>query len=123
MSNATRVVQYGLGPIGLECVRTVLRKQETGLVELVGAIDIDPEKVGKDVAELIGRPELTGILVRADRAVAPSEIKPDVVIDTTAAVQELAHKQLFECVRAGAHVISTTEERSFPHDGATHLTA
>lgn len=123
MSNTIRVVQYGLGPIGLECVRTVLRKQETGLVELVGAIDIDPEKVGKDVAELIGRPELTGILVRDDSAVALSEIKPDVVIHTTASFLELVHKQLFECVRAGARVISSTEELSFPYDRHPELSS
>lgn len=37
-----RVIQYGLGPIGIETARVVLKR--SGL-KLVGAVDIDPEKV------------------------------------------------------------------------------
>ncbi|HDH09697.1 MAG TPA: dihydrodipicolinate reductase, partial [Chloroflexi bacterium] len=45
------VIQYGLGPIGSELARLVVRRK--GL-ELVGGLDIDPAKVGKDVGQVIG---------------------------------------------------------------------
>ena len=51
MPERTRVIQYGLGPIGSATARHVVER--AGL-ELVGGVDIDPAKVGKDVGEVIG---------------------------------------------------------------------
>ena len=51
MPDPIRVVQYGLGPIGQSTVQTVLDKAASEQIQLVGAIDIDPEKVGRDVAD------------------------------------------------------------------------
>lgn len=38
------VIQYGLGPIGCSTARTILSRAN---LELVGAVDIDPAKVGR----------------------------------------------------------------------------
>ena len=46
-----RAIQYGIGPIGASIVK-LLREKES--VEIVGAIDTDPNKVGKDLGEVIG---------------------------------------------------------------------
>ena len=43
MSSALRVVSFGLGPIGLAAARLALQKTS---IQLVGAIDVDPAKVG-----------------------------------------------------------------------------
>ena len=51
VSENTRVIQYGLGPIGSAVARHVVER--AGL-ELVGGVDIAPDKVGKDVGEAIG---------------------------------------------------------------------
>jgi 4-hydroxy-tetrahydrodipicolinate reductase len=111
-----RIVQYGIGPIGLECLRTVLAKEGTGLVKLVGAIDIDPEKAGRDVAELLQLDEVTGIEVQEDASEVLRNVRPDVVIHTTSSFLDRVHGQLLDCVRFGAHVVSSTEELSFPYD-------
>lgn len=116
MDKPIRVVQYGVGPIGQECLRTVLKKQETGLVELVGAIDIDPEKIGKDVSEIVGRDNPTGVVIREDAADVLAEITPDVVLHTTSSFLDRVHRQVIQCVEQGVHVISSTEELSFPYD-------
>ena len=116
MDKPIRVVQYGVGPIGQECLRTVLAKQDTGLVELVGAIDIDPEKAGKDVAEIIGHESKTGVAIREDALAVLKETKPDVVLHTTSSFLDRVHKQVAQCVEHGVHVISSTEELSFPYD-------
>ena len=46
MPNKTRVIQYGLGPIGAAVAKLVTEREN---LELVGGVDVDPAKVGKDV--------------------------------------------------------------------------
>jgi hypothetical protein len=46
-----RVVIVGLGPIGAAVARQVVERKG---FQLVGAVDIDPQKVGRDVAEVLG---------------------------------------------------------------------
>ncbi len=65
MSEKIRVLQFGLGPIGQACVRTLVEKAG---VELTGAVDIDPAKVGKDVGDVVGLKTKLGIAVRSDAA-------------------------------------------------------
>ena len=80
MPSAVRVVSFGLGPIGLAAARLALQKTS---IQLVGAIDIDPKKVGQDLGELLelGRP--TGVLVEADAEQALQRLKPDVMLHCT----------------------------------------
>ncbi len=52
MPQIIRVIQYGLGPIGGAMARHVTER--AGL-ELVGGVDVDPRKAGKDLGEMIGR--------------------------------------------------------------------
>jgi 4-hydroxy-tetrahydrodipicolinate reductase len=117
MNTPLRVVQYGLGPIGQATARTVLNKEATGSMTLVGAVDVDPEKVGRDVADVIGaeRPE-TGVVVSADAEAVLADCAPDVVLHTTTSFLDDVTDQLVQCARAGAHVVSSTEELSFPYD-------
>lgn len=114
MNTPLRVVQYGLGPIGQEVARTVLEKEDSGSLELVGAIDIDPEKVGQDVAELIGHSSPAGVQVQAEADRVLSETEPDVVLHTTTSFLDGVEDQLKQCVEAGAHVVSSTEELAYP---------
>lgn len=114
--NPVRVVQYGIGPIGLECLRTLRAKEASGRVKLVGAIDIDPEKAGRDVADLLQLEEATGIVVQEDASEVLRNVRPDVVIHTTSSFLDRVHGQLLDCLRYGAHVVSSTEELSYPYD-------
>jgi len=117
MDSPLRIVQYGLGPIGQSTVRTVLDKQETGHVKLVGAVDIDPDKIGRDVAALLGGAVTrTGVVVSDGAEQVLNETDPDVVLHTTTSFLEGVSKQLTQCMEAGADVVSSTEELSFPHD-------
>lgn len=76
----TRVIQYGLGNTGLEMARQVL--QAKGL-ELVGALDVAPEKVNRDVGELAGLGAATGIRVSADAVKLFQECRADLVLHAT----------------------------------------
>jgi 4-hydroxy-tetrahydrodipicolinate reductase len=106
-----RVVQYGVGPIGAAIVRLMREKQA---IEIIGAIDKDPAKAGKDLAEVVGAADGPwGAPVMAD-AQALLAKEPDVVMHTTSSYLTSVAGQLTECMQAGASVVSTCEELAYP---------
>lgn len=113
MPRTFNVVQYGIGPIGQSCLRTILAKKDH--INLVGVIDIDPAKAGKDVAEILGLDTPTGVTVSPDADKVLSSTKPDVVVHTTSSFLARMYDQLILCARHGASVISSTEELSYPY--------
>jgi 4-hydroxy-tetrahydrodipicolinate reductase len=102
------VVQYGIGPIGAEIARLLLTKS---WIKVVGAVDIDPNKIGKDLGEVIGLGRETGVIVTAEL-----QGKPDVVCHSTGSRLREVAGQLLSLVERGSHVVSTCEELSFPLD-------
>jgi 4-hydroxy-tetrahydrodipicolinate reductase len=87
--------------------------ERTGL-ELVGGIDIDPAKVGRDVGEAIGLGRRLGISVVEKLADALAGAQADVVLHTTSSYFDLFKNQIIEILNAGLDVVSTAEELSFP---------
>ncbi len=116
---AIRVVCYGLGPIGLGIARLALARPH---LDVVGAIDIDPLKIGQDLGELTGGVP-TGVLVGADPAAVLAIVRPDVVLHATSS--KLAHvvPQLLAIAESGANIVSTCEELSFPWTAQPHYAA
>ncbi|MDR5683095.1 MAG: dihydrodipicolinate reductase [Armatimonadota bacterium] len=111
-----RVVQYGLGPIGLGIARVLLARPH---IELIGAVDVAPEKVGRDLGELLGR-EAVGIPVVPNVREA---LEADVVVHATQSHLHQVESQLLEIFAAGADVVSTCEELAYPwfhHAEAAH---
>jgi 4-hydroxy-tetrahydrodipicolinate reductase len=106
-----RVVHYGLGAIGSGSAR--LTAMQRGL-EVVGAIDLDPEKVGRDVGEVIGLGQPIGAPVSSDAVALLRHAHPDIVIHATASLFHQVYPQILECVSARANVISTCEEMVYP---------
>jgi len=111
MLMAIKVVQFGLGPIGLACVKAVCMKSS---LELVGAIDIDPKKVDKDVGELLEDRPKVGVTVSSNAEKILKETRPDVVLHTTRSFVPQVFPQLELIVKHKAHVVSSTEELLFP---------
>ncbi len=111
MSNTVRVIQYGLGPIGSAAARHVVER--AGL-ELVGGVDIDPAKVGRDVGQVIGLDRPLGFAVVEKLAQALAQTEADVVLHTTSSYFDLFKDQIIEILEAGLDIVSTAEELSFP---------
>lgn len=105
-----RVAQFGLGPIGQAVVRVLAEKPG---VEVVGGLDLDPERVGRDLGEVCGLDRRLGP-VRDDADAALAEWRPDVVVHTTQSFLDRVERQLATVVAAGAHVVSSTEELFYP---------
>ncbi|MFN2442329.1 MAG: dihydrodipicolinate reductase [Thermoanaerobaculia bacterium] len=103
------VAQFGLGPIGAEIARLMLTKP---WIRLVAAVDIDPAKVGRDLGDVLGLDRSLGIKVTPKL-----ETRVDAVVHSTGSRLSDVREQLLSLLSAGAHVVSTTEELSFPLDG------
>ena len=103
-----RIAQFGLGPIGQACARLALEQGH----QLVGALDLDAGRVGRDVGDVLGRGAV-GAEVRDDVG-ALAEWRPDVVLHTTLSFLDRIEGQLVACVEAGAHVVSSSEELFWP---------
>ncbi len=111
MAATIRVLQFGLGPIGQGLARLALERQ--GL-SLVGAVDIAPEYAGRDLGEVLGLGRSLGVPVWGDAAQALREARPEVVLHATGSHLPAVKGQLLAIVEAGAHVVSTCEELSYP---------
>lgn len=116
---AIRVMCYGLGPIGLGIARLALARPG---IEVVGAVDIDPSKAGRDLGEVLGGPA-TGITIGASAAETLASVRPQVVLHATQSTLERVAPQLVMIVEAGANVVSTCEELAYPWTAQPQLAA
>lgn len=106
-----RIVQFGLGPIGLETLRLVADKPWG---EIAGAIDNDPNLTGKDLGELTGVRRLRGCVVQPSLDALLKRVKPDLILHTAVSRFKTAFIQLEPIARRGISVVSSCEELVFP---------
>jgi 4-hydroxy-tetrahydrodipicolinate reductase len=85
--------------------------QKPGM-DLVGAIDVDPAKVGVDVGQVIGLGRPLGRAVT--ERLAQTAARADVVAHATSSHFHVFREQIIEILEAGFDVVSTAEELSFP---------
>jgi 2,4-diaminopentanoate dehydrogenase len=110
----------GLGPIGLAAAKLLLQKTT---LQLVGAIDSDSDKVGKDLADLLEFAAPTGITIEADADAVLERLKPDAVLHCTSSFLPAIKDQLLCCARHGASVVSSAEELLMPEHQHPELAA
>ena len=111
-----RVMHYGLGPIGAAIVKQVAARPG---FKIVGAIDIDPTKVGRDLGDVVGLPKRVGVRVWDDAARALKAAKADVVVLCTSSSIKKVMPQIETILKSKTAIVSTTEELSYP--GYTHI--
>ena len=108
---AIRVMHFGLGPIGNAVVKQVADRPG---FKVVGAIDIDPVKVGLDIGLVAGLKHRLGVKVSSDAVAALRRAKPDVVVLCTSSSLAAVTPQIETILRARLPIVSTTEELSYP---------
>jgi 4-hydroxy-tetrahydrodipicolinate reductase len=81
---------------------------------IVGAIDVDPAKVGRDVGELAGLGRPIRVKVSPDSRTTLKKSKPDVVVLCTSSSIKSVLPQLEDVLKAKLPVVTTTEELSYP---------
>src|SRR5580700_9783137 len=96
MKKKIRAIQYGVGPIGAALVRLMREKQA---IELIGAIDTDPAKAGRDLGEVAGASDAPwGIRVSPDAGLLQEAA--DVVVHSTTSHLPAVADQLLACLAA-----------------------
>lgn len=109
-----KVLHVGLGPIGAGVVRQVAERKG---FRIVGAADIDPAKVGRDLGEVAGVGRALRVRISGDVRQAIKASKPDVVVLCTSSSLKKVLPQLEEILTLKVPVVSTTEELAYPTKG------
>ncbi len=109
MKKKIRIAQFGLGPIGVECLKLAASRS---WAQIVGGIDIAPDKLGMDLAEVTGSNALRGKRVVA--SLEELEEKPDLIFHTAVSRLRPAFQQLEPILINGINVVSSCEELLFP---------
>lgn len=111
MDSKMKVVQYGTGKMSVYTMRYVYEKGG----EIVGAIDVNPDVIGKDIGEIMGT-ENKGVKVvsleEAEKMM--KETKPDIAIITTMSLFKDVEDALMLCAKLGINAITTCEEAFYP---------
>lgn len=103
-------VHIGIGPLGQKIVRFAV---ERGCFNIVGAVDSDPDKAGRDLGELCGINPL-GITVCSNLNDAIKSKQADVALVTTVSSVVSLESQIVELAEARLNIVSTCEELFFP---------
>ena len=108
-----RVMHVGLGPIGAAVARQLAARRG---FRIVAAIDIDPNKVGRDVGEIAEIGKALRVKVTDNIRKAARAARPDVAVLCTSSSLRSVMPQIEELLKQRLPIVSTTEELAYPGD-------
>ena len=106
-----RVMHVGLGPIGALVARQIASRKG---FRIVGAVDVDPKKVGRDVGDVIEAGRKLRVAVTADISRTIRAVKPDVAVLCTSSSLKAVLPQFEEVLKRRVPIVTTTEEAAYP---------
>ncbi|NHJ13086.1 MAG: hypothetical protein EAX95_05380 [Candidatus Thorarchaeota archaeon] len=111
MSKPFRVVQIGLGSIGLPIAKAILGRRN---LSLVAAMDTNPELIGKKLAQVLGEDSDTHLAINGvlEEVLGTSA---DVALIATSSSLKIVKQTIMRALDAGFHVVSICEELSYPY--------
>ena len=114
-----KVFQYGCGKMSAYTMKYAI---DNG-AKIVGAVDVNPEVIGKDIGEIIGTDKI-GVTVSdaKDAEELLKTLKPDCAIVTTMSLLSDLEAALIICAKVGVNAITTCEEAFFPMNSNPSLT-
>jgi hypothetical protein len=111
-----RVLHFGLGPIGAAIVKQVAARP--GL-KIVGAVDVDPAKIGRDLGDVVGLTRRIGVRVHDNAGKALKAARADIAVHCTSSSLRRVMPELETIITSKTAIVSTTEELAYP--GYTHI--
>ena len=106
-----RVVQVGLGPIGAAVARQLVARRG---FQIVGAVDIDPRKVGRDAGEVLGLDRKLRLTVTDSITRTIKATRPDAAVLCTSSSLKAVAGQFEEVLKLRVPIVTTTEEAAYP---------
>ena len=114
-----KIVQVGCGKMSAYTMRYAIEKG----YEIVGAVDANPNVVGKDISEIIGS-ERKNVIIKNSTELDSllKEVRPDICIVTTTSLIKELDEILTTCAINGVNAITTCEEAFYPMSSNPNLT-
>lgn len=106
-----RVLHVGLGPIGAAVARQVATRRG---FKPVGAVDVDPAKLGRDLGQVIGLDRTLRVPVSDHLRAVVKATRPDVAVLCTSSSLKKVWPELEAVLRLKLPIVSTTEELAYP---------
>jgi len=106
-----RVMHVGLGPIGAAVARQVAARKG---FRIVAAVDVDPQKAGRDLGDVIELGRKLRVKVTSDIGKTIKAAKPDVAVMCTSSSLKVVLPQFEEVLRRRVPIVTTTEEAAYP---------
>ena len=113
-----KVLHVGVGPIGAGVVRQVVNRKS---LTIVGAVDVDPAKVGRNLGQVCGLKRRLAIKVTDDLARTVKATRPDVAVLCTQSSIKEALPEIETVLKLKVPIVSTTEELAYPVRGNAAL--
>ncbi|MFW9903820.1 MAG: hypothetical protein ACFFFH_05770, partial [Candidatus Thorarchaeota archaeon] len=108
-----KVIQVGLGPMGQRIAKLLIEREN---IELIGAIDIDPNLEGKKLDEIFDLRSVPEVKIESNLKKLLKVKQADVVIIATSSALEKVAPLIIEAIKSNSNVISICEELSYPFE-------
>lgn len=114
-----KFVQYGCGKMSIYTMKYAIEKGYT----LVGAVDVNPDLIGKDVSTVLKGENLNvNIVSPLEAEQMMKKTKPDICIITTMSLMKDIEESLELCAKLGINAITTCEEAFYPFNSSHTIT-
>ena len=106
-----RVMSVGLGPIGALVARQIASRRG---FRIVAAVDVDPQKVDRDLGDVIDAGRTLRVRVTSDIGRTIRTTRPDVAVLCTSSSLKVVLPQFEEILKQRLPIVTTTEEAAYP---------
>ena len=106
-----KVIIWGLGAMGTGIAKMILTKKG---IEIVGCIDKDPSKLGKDLGDILNVKKL-GMIVSDDAEDLMKKTKADIVILAIGSFIKSVYPAIRIIIENGKNCITIAEEMAYPY--------
>jgi 4-hydroxy-tetrahydrodipicolinate reductase len=106
-----KVLHVGIGPIGAGVVRQVAARRG---FTIVGAVDVDPAKAGRDLGEVCDVGRKLRVKVTDDLAKTIKAVRPDIAVLCTSSSLKKVVPEFEAVLKLKVPIVSTTEELVYP---------